>query len=161
MFTTRPVDLDFLDSAPLRLTFAGTLTAPPATVFDAIAREVTTLPRWYGAVASAEYAGDAPYGVGTKRRVKLLGGVSFHEELIAWDDPNRYAYRMERTTIPGIRAMAERWSVLDTPAGTRVAWTVAVDAALPTAAAIRASAPGIAIATRRALGRLDRMLGAG
>jgi hypothetical protein len=161
MFTTRPVDLGFLDSAPLRLTFAGTLSAPPAAVFDALAREVTALPRWYGAVASAEYAGTTPYGAGSKRRVKLVGGVTFHEEVIAWNDPDRYAYRMERTTLPGIRAMAEQWSVLETPAGTRVAWTMAVDAALPTAAALRASVPGIAVATRRALGRLDRMLAAG
>ena len=60
--------------------------------------------------------------------------------------------------MPGIRAMAEQWAVLETPAGTRVAWTMALDAALPTAAALRASAPGIGVATRRALGRLDRMV---
>jgi hypothetical protein len=161
MFSTRQVDLDFLDTAPLRLRFAGTLTAPPAAVFDALAREVTTLPHWYGAVTSAEYGGTGPFGLGSRRRVKLLGGVTFHEEVIAWNDPDRYAYRMERTSVPGIHAMAEQWSVVETTAGTRVAWTVAVEAALPTAAVIRASAPGMAVATRRALGRLDRMLAAG
>jgi hypothetical protein len=158
MYATRPVDLDFLNTAPLRLTFANTLRAAPEAVFDAIAHEVAAMPRWYGAVAAAEYAGRAPFGVGTKRRVKLVGGVAFHEEILAWDTPDRYAYRIERTTVPGIRAMAEEWAVVSTPAGTRVAWTMAVEAALPTAAALRASAPGIAVATRRALGRLDRML---
>ena len=161
MYATRPVDLDFLNTAPLRLTFAHTLRATPDAVFAAVANDIAALPRWYGAVAAAEYGGPGPFGVGTKRRVKLVGGVGFHEQIIAWDDPDRYAYRVERTTVPGIRAMAEEWSILATPAGTRVAWTMAVDAALPTAAAFRASAPGIALATRRALGRLDRMLAAG
>jgi hypothetical protein len=160
MYATRPVDLDFLNTAPLRMSFAGTLRAAPEAVFDAIAHDVADLPHWYGAVADAEYGGTAPFGVGTKRRVRLLGGVAFHEEILAWDTPSRYAYRMERTTVPGIRAMAEEWAVLETPAGTRVAWTMALDATLPTAVALRASAPGIALATRRALGRLDRMLGA-
>ncbi|HEY3478624.1 MAG TPA: SRPBCC family protein [Streptomyces sp.] len=160
MYATRPVGLDFLTTAPLRLSFANTLRAAPEAVFDAIAQQVATLPRWYGAVAEAEYGGPAPFGVGTKRRVKLVGGVAFHEEILAWDTPDRYAYRVERTTVPGIRAMAEQWAVLATPAGTRVAWTMAVEAALPTAAAFRASAPGIAVATRRALGRLDQMLAA-
>jgi uncharacterized protein YndB with AHSA1/START domain len=161
MFATRAVELDFLDTAPLQLRFANTLHAAPEMVFDAIARDVASLPRWYGAVAAAEYGGAGPFGVGTKRRVKLVGGVAFHEEILAWDTADRYAYRVERTTLPGIRAMAEAWTVVGTPAGTRVAWTMAVDAAGPMAAVLRASGPGIAVATRRALGRLDRMLGAG
>ncbi|MBS2546459.1 SRPBCC family protein [Catenulispora sp. NL8] len=160
MYATRPVDLDFLNEAPLRLSFAHTLQAAPKAVFDAIAHDVATLPRWYGAVATAEYGGPEPFGVGTRRRVKLVGGVAFHERILAWDSPVRYAYRVEHTNVPGIRAMAEEWSVLDTPAGTRVAWTMAVDAVLPVAATFRASAPGMAVATRRALGRLDRMLAA-
>ena len=158
MYATRPVDLDFLNAAPLRLSFAHTLRATPTAVFDTIAHDVAALPRWYGAVAAAEYGGAEPFGVGTKRRVKLVGGISFHEQILAWDTPDRYAYGVERTSVPGIRAMAEEWSVLETPAGTRVVWTMAMDAALPTATAVRASAPGMGLATRRALGRLDRML---
>jgi hypothetical protein len=161
MYATRPVDLDFLNAAPLRLSFGNTLRATPKAVFDAIAHDVADLPRWYGAVAEAEYGGPAPFGVGTKRRVKLVGGVALHEQILAWDTPDRYAYRVERTNVPGIRAMAEEWRVLETPAGTRVTWTMAVDAPLPVAAAFRATAPGIALATRRAMGRLDRMLARG
>ncbi|NUR60379.1 MAG: SRPBCC family protein [Catenulispora sp.] len=158
MFTTRPVDLDFLESAPLRLSFAGTLLAPPQSVFDAVARDVAALPRWYGAVTAAGYGGPEPHGVGAKRRVKLVGGVAFHEEVIAWDAPYRYAYRIERTNVPGIRAMAERWAVLETSKGTRLVWTIALDATAATAALARSMAPGMGLATRRALARLDRRL---
>lgn len=160
MYATRPVDLDFLHTAPVRLSFANTLRATPAAVFDAIAHDLATMPRWYGAVAKAEYGGAEPFGVGTKRRVKLVGGVAFHEEILAWDTPHRYAYRVERTTVPGIRAMAEEWAVLQTPAGTRVVWTMAIEAGFATATAARASGPAMAVATRRALGRLDQMLAA-
>lgn len=160
MHTTRPVDLAFLNEAPLRLSFAHTLRATPTTVFDAIAHDVTSLPRWYGVIAAAEYGGAEPFGVGTKRRVKLVGGISFHEQVLAWDTPHRYAYGIERTSVPGIRAMAEEWAILETPAGTRVVWTMALDAAAATAGVLRASAPGVRVATRRALGRLDRMLAA-
>ena len=158
MFTTRPVDLAFLESAPVRLSFAATLKAAPERVFDAVARDVAALPRWYGAVAEAGYKGAEPYGIGAKRRVKLIGGVAFHEEVIAWDAPDRYAYRMERTNVPGIRAMAERWTVLETSAGTRLVWTIALDAAAPAAALARSMAPGMGLATRRAVARLDRRL---
>lgn len=158
MFTTRPVGLDFLESAPLRLSFAGTLHASPEAVFDAVARDVDALPRWYGAVAAAGYGGPAPHGLGTKRRVKLVGGAAFHEEVIAWDAPHRYAYRIERTNVPGIRAMAERWAVVETSKGTRLVWTIALDATRATAVLARSMAPGMGVATRRALARLDRRL---
>lgn len=167
MYATRPVGLEFLEAAPVRLSFAGTLRAAPGVVFDAVARDVEALPRWYGAVAAAEYGGvgvgvgDAGIGVGAKRRVRLVGGVTFHEEVIAWDAPDRYAYRMERTSVPGIRAMAERWAVVETSRGTRLVWTIALDAVAGVAAMARAMGPGLGVATRRAVGRLDRELGEG
>ncbi|GAA2059370.1 SRPBCC family protein [Catenulispora yoronensis] len=160
MFTTRPVGLDFLDAAPVRLAFAGTLQAPPKTVFDAVARDIEALPHWYGAVSAAEH-GPGPHGVGIRRRVRLVGNVAFHEQVIAWDDPARFAYRIERTTVPGIRAMAEQWAVLETARGTRLIWTIALDANLATAALVRSMAPGMGLATRRAVAKLDRRLGAG
>ena len=170
MYSTRPVGLEFLETAPVRLSFAGTLRAAPGVVFDAVARDVEGLPRWYGAVAAAEYGGvgAAEYGgvgsgtevgVGTKRRVRLVGGVAFHEEIIAWDAPGHYAYRIERTNVPGIRAMAERWAVVETSRGTRLVWTIALDAVAGVAAMARAMGPGLGVATRRAMGRLDRELG--
>src|SRR5438270_11754993 len=104
MYATRPVDLDFLTAAPLRLSFAHTLRATPTAVFDALTHDIATLPHWYGAVAKAEYGGTEPFGVGTRRRVKLIGGVAFHERILAWDTPDRYAYGIERTSVPGIYA---------------------------------------------------------
>jgi hypothetical protein len=158
MFALRSEDLEFLENAPLSLTFASTAMAPAKAVFDALSADASTWPSWFGAVSRAEYGGPAPYGVGALRRVHLVGGVTFHETVIAWDDPTRYGYRVDRTTLPGFRAMIEEWNVLETTDGTRVRWTMAVDAVLPVRIALRAAAPGVGLAFRRAVSVLDRQL---
>jgi hypothetical protein len=158
MFDLRPEGLKFLETAPLRMVFAETLKAAPEAVFYALSAEPEGWPRWYGAVSSSAYAGDGPYGVGARRRVRLVGGVTFHETVIAWDSPSRYAYRIDRCTMPGVRALVEEWTVLETSAGTRVAWTIALDAPAPILTALRAASAGFGVATRRALARLDRRL---
>jgi hypothetical protein len=159
MFDLRPEGLKFLETAPLRLTFAGTVRAAPETVFDALATDPEGWTHWYGAVVGNEYGGAGPHGVGSRRRVRLTGGVTFHETVIAWDSPSRYAYRIDRCTMPGFRALVEEWSILETSAGTRVSWTVGIDASPGLQAALRAAAPGLGVATRRALAGLDRRLG--
>jgi uncharacterized protein YndB with AHSA1/START domain len=158
MFDLRPEGLKFLETAPLKLVFAGTLKAAPEAVFYALAAEPQNWPRWYGAVTGNEYRGDGPHGVGSRRRVRLVGGVTFNETVLAWDSPSRYAYRIDRCTMPGLRALVEEWDVLETNSGTRVSWTMAIDAVPGLQAALRAGAPGVGVATRRALGRLERRL---
>lgn len=158
MFDTRAETIDFLDAAPLRLAHTATTRAPAKDVFEALSADVSTWGNWIDAVTRGEYGGEGPYGVGTRRRVILTGGVAFHETVIAWDDPTRYAYRIDRTTVPGIRAQVEEWTLVETSAGTRVRWTMGVDAALPLRLALRASAPGVGLAFKRAVSLLDRQL---
>jgi len=54
--------------------------------------------------------------------------------------------------------VVEEWSVLESTDGTRVAWTMAIDASAPVLAVLRAGGPGAEVATRRALARLDQKL---
>lgn len=169
MFELRPVEVDFFQTAPLRVVSAATLSATPAAVFEALVDRAAEMPRWFSAVRSVEYGGGA-YGssgpgsgpgsvpVGTRRRVRLIDRSTFHETVLAVDAPHRFAYRIDRTTVPGLRAMAEEWTVVSTDAGTRVAWTVAVDGPAITRAGLWATAPGLRAATRRALAKLDREL---
>lgn len=160
MFSLRPVDVDFLQSAPLRLVSAATLRAAPDAVFHALVEGAAAMPEWFGAVRGVEYgAGASPVGVGTPRRVRLVGRSAFHETVLAVDAPSRFAYRIDRTTVPGLSAMAEEWTVLATDAGTRVAWTVALDGPAVTRWGVRGLGPGMRVVTRRALGRLDARLG--
>lgn len=49
----RPVGLDFIDDAPVRLVFAGDTVAPPEAVYQALAEEVEGWADWFGAVTLA------------------------------------------------------------------------------------------------------------
>lgn len=149
----RLVELDFADSAPVRLVYTAELAAPPSAVFRSLAVELGSMPSWFTAVTSANATGD-----GAGRRVKLRGGVVFQETILARDPDTRYAYRIDETNAPGIGAMVEDWSLSPTGSGTRVRWTMAVDGATPVRVALRLARPGVGKSFRDAMRRLDRRL---
>jgi len=158
MYTLRPVEIDFIATAPLRLVFATTLSASPNEVFDALAFDPEGMPGWCPAVSRAQYVEPGPFVVGSHRRLRLVGGVRFHETVLAADSPSRFAYRIDQTTAPGLSAMAEDWSIRGADEGTRVVWTVAVDARLPMRLGLKAMRPVVAVGAKRALAGLDRQL---
>jgi hypothetical protein len=90
-------------------------------------------PHWFTAVRQSGYAGSPPYGVGTGRVIRLRGGVRFVETVIAWDRAERYAYRVEETNAPGVRALVEEWRLTPAPdgSGSEVTWTMALDCVPP------------------------------
>ena len=49
----RSVDLDFLNTAPVRLVFAATVAAPPAAVHYALAQDTEGWTSWFDAVKRA------------------------------------------------------------------------------------------------------------
>ncbi|WP_042397700.1 SRPBCC family protein [Streptacidiphilus carbonis] len=152
----RPVTEEFLAEAPVRLVTAATLRAKPEAVFAELTDDASTLPLWFREVRSAAYTGPPPYGVGAGRAVSLRGGTHFVESVIVWERPGRFAYRVEETGLPGVRAWIEEW--LLTPAadgGTELRFTIALDAAAPVRGAVALARPGVRRAVRRAAGRLD------
>lgn len=153
----RPVELEFSDSAPVRLAFSAELRADPEAVYAALAEDVEELPQWFSAVTSAKLTDG-----GRGREVILRGGVRFTETILAADAPERYAYRMDTSNAPGVTAMLEDWRL--TPlavGGTRVRWTMAVDGWFPVRALVRLAKPGVGSSFRDAMRALDRRLAAG
>ncbi|MFI1675639.1 SRPBCC family protein [Streptomyces sp. NPDC020607] len=152
-----PVGLDFVESAPVRLVFAREVCAPPGTVYGALADDVTGWPQWFTAVTLCR-----PTGGGTGREVRLKGGTRFQESILAADGPERYAYRVDRTNAPGLRALVEEWRL--TPAGggtgtgTRVQWTFAMDGVAPLRGALKLGRAGLGRAFRDAVTALDQRL---
>ncbi|KIF04459.1 polyketide cyclase [Streptomyces sp. RSD-27] len=158
----RPVGLDFLDRAPTRLVFTARAAAPPADLYRTLADEVTSWPAWFGAVSLAR-----PTGGGAGREIGLRGGVRFRETVVAAEAPRRYAYRVDETNAPGVRALLEEW--LLTPAagprspgdrspGTLVRWTFAADGPAPFRLALAAARPGLGHSFRTAVRALDARL---
>ncbi|MCX4830983.1 SRPBCC family protein [Streptomyces sp. NBC_00006] len=152
----RPVELDFVDSAPLRLVFAREVSASPDAVYRALAEDVVGWPQWFSAVTLAR-----PLDGGARREVRLKGGTRFLETIVAAEPGDVYAYRVDETNVPGIRAMVEEWRIEGVPGGgSRVRWTFAVDAGAGVRVGMKAGRGGLGRAFRGAVGALDRRLAA-
>ncbi|MET7442419.1 MULTISPECIES: SRPBCC family protein [unclassified Streptomyces] len=149
----RPVGLDFVELAPLRLVFAREVTAPPDAVFRALAEDVSGWPEWFSAVTLAR---PTPDGAG--REVRLKGGTRFEETVLAAEAPRVYAYRVDVTNAPGPRALAEEWRLTPAGSGTRVRWTFAADGAAPFRLALGLGRAGLGRAFKDAVVALDRRL---
>ncbi|MEV7976543.1 SRPBCC family protein [Streptomyces sp. NPDC086519] len=149
----RPVGLDFVESAPVRLVFAHEMSAPPERVFHALNDDVPGWAEWFAAVTHAESVDD-----GTGREIRLKGGGRFRETIIAAKEAEVYAYRVDLTNAPGAHAIAEEWRLVPSGGGTRVQWTFAVDGTAPFRLVVRMARAGLGRAFRSAVAELDRRL---
>ncbi|MFD7441611.1 SRPBCC family protein [Streptomyces sp. NPDC059909] len=149
----RPVELDFAESAPLRLVFVAEVRSGPAAVYRALAEDVEGWPAWFTAVTSAR-----PTAGGAGREVRLRGGTRFQETIMSAEPGERYAYRVDETNAPGIQAMLEEWRLTPTGSGTRVRWTMAVDGTAPLRLVMGLARPGVGRSFRDAVRNLDRRL---
>ncbi|WP_327131031.1 SRPBCC family protein [Streptomyces sp. NBC_01343] len=151
----RPVELDFIENAPIRLAFAARTAAGPEAVYRALAEDVEGWPRWFRAVTLAR-----PTQGGAGREVRLVGGTRFEETIMAAEPERCYAYRVDATNAPGIRALLEEWrlSPAGSCSGTLVRWTFAVDAPAPLRLALTAARPALGQSFRSAVRALDARL---
>ncbi|MGI5484134.1 SRPBCC family protein [Streptomyces lavendofoliae] len=151
----RPVRLDFLESAPLRLVFDTEVAASPRAVYRALADDVADSPSWFTAVSAAR-----PTAGGAGREIRLRGGVVFQERVMVTDAGERYAYRVEETNAPGVRALMEEWLLAPAPhgTGTRVRWTMAAEGTAPFRLVLRLARSRVGRSFRDAMRNLDRRL---
>jgi hypothetical protein len=82
---------------------------------------------WWPGVKSASYGSSPkPYGVGTFREA-TVGGQRYEEYMVAWDAGRRFAYYIDRATVPIAKAQLECTELADDGEGTRVRWTIACE----------------------------------
>jgi uncharacterized protein YndB with AHSA1/START domain len=144
---------DFAETAPLRLVFAREVSAPPGAVYRALAEDVTGWPRWFSAVTLAR-----PLDGGARREIRLKGGTRFLETIVTARPDEVYAYRVDETNAPGVRALLEEWRIVAVPGGSRVQWTFAADGAAPFRIGLKVGRAGLGRAFRDAVGALERRL---
>ncbi|MFD9434634.1 SRPBCC family protein [Streptomyces sp. NPDC060002] len=149
----RPEGLAFVETAPVRLVFAREVSAPPERVFRALAEDVSGWAEWFPAVTSVQ-----PLDDGAGRDVRLRGGTRFRETVLLAKDPEVYAYRVDVTNAPGVRALVEEWRLSPAGAGTRVQWTFAADGNGAFRAVLRLARAGLGRSFRGAVTKLDRRL---
>ncbi|MGW2595417.1 SRPBCC family protein [Streptomyces sp. NPDC001515] len=151
----RPVGLDFVESAPLRLVFAAEVSAPPDVVYRALADDVEGWPSWFTQVTRA-----VPMDGGAGREVRLRGGVTFAETIVAAEPGERYAYRIDRSNAPGLHALVEEWRLAPAGRGTRVQWTFAAGGSPVFRFLLGRGRSVVGRSFRDAVRRLDRRLAA-
>jgi uncharacterized protein YndB with AHSA1/START domain len=147
----RPVELDFAESAPVRLEFSALVAAPPAAVYRALVHQTEQWPEWFRQVTAAT---PTPEG----RTVRLRGGGRFWETVLAAEPDTRYTYRVDRANTPGATALLEDWQLTPADGGSVVRWTVATDGAAVYRTVVRMARPALGRAFRNATRTLERRL---
>jgi hypothetical protein len=126
MHRLREVGLAFLDSAPHRFVFHAEVGAPRSEVFAAISADPSTWTLWFPGLDEGSYDGPGPHGVGSVRRVRM-GTDVYRETMLAWDDPARWAYRVDESTGDLAHALVEDWAFDARDGATAVRWTFAIE----------------------------------
>lgn len=155
----RPEPVEFVTRAPLVLAFDALVDAPRGEVFSAVVADPSTW-TWFPGITRGSYPDGPPLGVGSPRQV-TVGGATYLETVVAWDDPVRWAYRVDATGAPIARALVEEWTFGDDelrPGRTEVRWTFALDPS-PLFRAVRFAAPAVmGPLFRRAMTNLEARL---
>lgn len=154
----RPVGLAFLDEAPLRVEVAVVSSLARPVVWDAFV-DPGGWAAWFPGVEEAAYPDQQPpYGPGTIRTARVSGAL-FEETLLAWDQPRRWTYRIDRSTAPLASAQVESTELDELPGGgTRVRWILASDPSESFARAADALPGILERRLREALRNLERRL---
>jgi carbon monoxide dehydrogenase subunit G len=125
MHEFRPVGLDFADSAPARFVVEEDVALPRQAVWDAFA-DAATWRHWFPHVEWVKYEGKMPPGVGTTR-ISMVAGCLHDETMVAWDEPRRWGYIINKASEPLAKAQIELTEFEEIPTGTRVRWILACD----------------------------------
>ncbi|MFE9438581.1 SRPBCC family protein [Streptomyces sp. NPDC006602] len=151
----RPVGVEFVETAPVRLVFAREVSAAPDAVFHALAEDVPGWADWFGAVTLAR-----SFDEGARREIRLRGGTRFLETVLLAKEAEVYAYRVDETNAPGPRALVEEWRLTAAGSGTRVRWTFAADGPAAFRLGLTLARAGLGRAFRDAVASLEGRLAA-
>jgi carbon monoxide dehydrogenase subunit G len=148
-----PVDLAWIARAPVRLELSARFSAPPETVFAALA-DAASWPRWFPLMKKATYRDPAGGGIGREREVALRALGRFRERFLAWDGPTRYAFTAVATTSPMVKRFGEDYRLTADGSGTRFDWQMGAELRGP----FKLAAPVLRTIMRRLLTRAARNL---
>ena len=121
------VDEEFLRSAPVRFVDVVEFDLPAADVWAELTRDGAQ--DWCKGLAIT-WLSPRPFGVGTKRRAKLMGGVLLRvdEEYFVWEEGRRKAFSVTSARPPSYRRSGEDYVVEPLgPDRCRLTWTLAFE----------------------------------
>lgn len=120
-----PVDEQFFTTAPSRFSRTWSIDRPASAVWADL---VADKPLAWCRGLSANWTSPRPFGVGTTRQAKVLGGVlTVQEEFFVWEEGRRCAFYVTRANAPLFEGLAEDYVVdPDGPDRCTFTWSVAV-----------------------------------
>ncbi len=156
MFRCEAVGLEFLNSAPVPLRATVTVNRPPDEVFAAFAHDPATWGDFFpGFDRSGYYHTPGPHGVGSGKAKRFLG-VTLEERVLAWEDGARFAFRVERASVPAFHALVEDYQFEpDGGSGTVVNVAMGAHPRLPVKLASLALSRALPVVLNRAARNLD------
>jgi uncharacterized protein YndB with AHSA1/START domain len=125
-FRLRNEDLSFVERAPVLVRAETSVPASPAAVWPAFA-DASVWPSWFTGMQDAHYTSPAPYGVGSTRRVRVMG-LEADETILAFDLGERFAFRVDSTNLPLLAALVEVVTLEAVGSTTRVVYRQALEA---------------------------------
>jgi uncharacterized protein YndB with AHSA1/START domain len=152
----RTVDLDFLNAAPHRFVFEANIPASKEAVFGAISADPSTWTWWPGH-DEGSYETPPPHGVGSRRHMRM-GDNWYRETILAWDEPTRWAYRVDESAGAVIDGLVEEWVVEGDGDRSIVRWTFAVEPSADVAEGFAAAKTMIGDMFDQAMANLGKQL---
>jgi Polyketide cyclase / dehydrase and lipid transport len=113
----RAEDSGFATSAPKVLVFDSGVDASRDRVFEAIVANPQSWRAWFPGITDGSYASAADQGVGATRFLGVAG-TRVRETILVHEEPRRWSYRVDETSIPIAHAIVETWLFEELPGGT-------------------------------------------
>lgn len=138
-FRTVEVDEDFFDTAPCQFRAAFDIPRPASLVWDDLTSDSPF--QWCRILQDVTWTSSRPFGVGSTRTVRGLGGLSvLHERFFRWDEGCRQSFYVVRASTPLFRRFAEDYLVKATSESScRFEWVIAFEPRPGTRVAIPAN----------------------
>lgn len=126
-FKARPVDEGFFETAPLILREDFEIPLPAERVWNDLTIDEPLA--WCRILQAIDWTSPRPFGVGTTRTVRALGGLTIlRERYFRWEEGRRHSFTLEEATAPLFRRLAEDYLVEPTADSyCRFTWTIAIE----------------------------------
>lgn len=126
MHESQTVGMDYFQHADHSYTAVVEIDASPEQVFASFENE-HDWPQWALPITKVEWTSPKPFGLGTTRRVFMMGGLVADEVFIAWEYPKRMAFCFTHSSQKLVGSFAEDYIVEALANGkTRVQWNMAM-----------------------------------
>jgi hypothetical protein len=126
MPTLQQTDEHFLTRAPTRFSENFDIAKPAAVVWQEL---VADNPLGWCRALSISWTSPRPFGIGTTRTAKILGGaLTVNERYFLWEEGRRKAFCVLDASLPVFNRLAEDYIVEPlSPDRSRLTWTIAME----------------------------------